>query len=492
MVALSILIFILYVGSLSVLWLYSIGGFSLALRFWFRRKKSKVSPAEFQVAPEMLPLLTVQLPIYNEKYVVERLIDAIVAQDYPSDKLWIQMIDDSTDETTEIIKEKIKQLSSVSTLNIEHIRRQKRSGYKAGALAEAFPTIKGEYVAIFDADFVPRPDFLRKATGFLVNHPEFGLIQTRWEHLNEQDSILTRLQAFHLDAHFAVEQFVRSEYEWFMNFNGTAGVWRKTAISEGGGWQSDTLTEDLDLSYRSQLAGWKLHYVDSVSAPAELPALMSAVKSQQFRWMKGGAEVGKKLLRIVWKAPISLTKKIYATHHLLGSSVFICSLITGLMGLPTHLTLKYLPEPLLTGLYLSNYFFSSFFFFVFFYFTANSVREQDIMKGLVKTIVYIFPFLIFMMGMSLHNANAAWEGLISKKSAFIRTPKFSTPNLWKKNTYRERKMSGIIYPEILLAGYFSVSTIYLLINQDFVLLPFQFMLMLGYITIVLLTFKHTN
>ena len=488
---LSVCVFVVYFVSLVLLWLYSIGTFSLAVHFFLQKKHFTEKEKTVEIPDSTLPFVTVQLPIYNEKYVIERLMEALVAHDYPLSQFEIQILDDSTDETTEIIEAKIQTLKD-SGIQIRHIRRAERQGFKAGALADAFPLIQGEFVAIFDADFAPRPDFLRKTMAYLIEQPAIGLLQTRWEHLNQTDSLLTELQAFHLDAHFAVEQFVRSQCGWFMNFNGTAGVWRKQCIQDGGGWQADTLTEDLDLSYRSQLAGWKMHYLDAVGAPAELPVLMSAVKSQQFRWMKGGAEVGQKLLGAIWKAKIPLGKKLHGTHHLLGSSVFILSLITGLLSLPLFLLASDLPPSFQWLFAQSKYLFSSFFFFLFFYLTANVARKGSWKAGLGRTIVYIFPFLTLMMGLSLHNAHAAWLGLLRKNTPFIRTPKFQRSNNWRENSYRERKISGMTYWEILLALYFSGSVGILAFYQNFMLLPFQLMLMLGYITVIYLTFKHTK
>ncbi|MBX7242953.1 MAG: glycosyltransferase [Bacteroidia bacterium] len=488
---LSILLFIIYGLGLCSLWLYSLGTFTLAIRFFSERKYFKKKDEEWLVSDYELLAVTIQLPLYNEKYVVDRLLESIAAQDYPPHLITVQILDDSTDETTAIIQAKLPSLAG-SGIRFELIRREKRQGFKAGALADAFTMIKGDYVAIFDADFVPRPDFLRKMMGYLIHHPSIGLVQTRWEYLNQSDSLLTQLQAFHLDAHFAVEQFVRSQSGWFMNFNGTAGIWRKQCIADGGGWQSDTLTEDLDLSYRSQLSGWKMDYIDNVGSPSELPVLMSAVKSQQYRWMKGGAEVGRKLLLTVWKADIPFSTKIQATHHLLGSSVFILSLLTGIFTLPVFITQSYLPQGIYPVFDISKYLFSNFFFFFFFYFTANLARTGNPGKALLRTLIYIFPFLTFMMGLSLHNAIAAFQGLTGKKTPFVRTPKFRVSNKWKENSYRERKIPVITFMEAMIGIYFAISSIYLIMHQNYTLLPFQAMLMTGYFAVVYLTIKHTN
>ncbi|WP_306413696.1 cellulose synthase family protein [Cecembia lonarensis] len=242
--------------------------------------------------PLDLPKVTVQLPVYNEKYVIDRLIEAVAELEYPKDKLEIQILDDSTDETSLIIQKKIKGFPEI---DFQYIHRKDRAGFKAGALKHGLASAKGELIAIFDADFVPDTTFLMKTVGFFVDE-EVGLVQSRWTHLNEGYSLLTRLQAFALDAHFMVEQIGRNAQGAFINFNGTGGIWRRACILDAGNWEDDTLTEDLDLSYRAQKKGWEFIYRPDIESPAELPPVMSAIKSQQFRWTKGGAECAKKTL----------------------------------------------------------------------------------------------------------------------------------------------------------------------------------------------------
>ncbi|MEZ4829517.1 MAG: glycosyltransferase family 2 protein [Bacteroidia bacterium] len=276
----------LYGISLMLIIIYSIG--QLHLVFTFLRKRNQFSPAPPLAGNENLPFVTVQLPVYNELYVVERLLEAVMAFDYPRDRFEVQLLDDSDDESFEVAARKVAELKA-GGLDIQHIRRPDRIGFKAGALAYGLPVARGEYIAIFDADFLPRPDFLR-ATLANFTDPNIGVVQARWEHINRNYSIFTEAQAFHLDAHFTIEQFSRDKGGYYINFNGTAGVWRKACIVDAGGWEADTLTEDLDLSYRAQIRGWKFCYVDQIGAPAELPAEMGAIKSQQYRWMKGGAK----------------------------------------------------------------------------------------------------------------------------------------------------------------------------------------------------------
>ena len=289
----------------------------------------------------LFPKVTIQLPIYNERHVVERLIDQITQLDYPADLLEIQVLDDSTDETKELIAHKVQQYRNKG-IDIVHIIRTKRTGYKAGALGDALPLAKGEFIAIFDADFLPRPDFLQKLMP-RFDDPTIGVIQTRWEHLNEQYSLLTKVQALLLNIHFVIEQVGRTQGNLFLQFNGTGGIWRKKTILDAGGWRADTLTEDLDLSYRAQLKGWLIKYFPDVGAPAELPGEIHGLKSQQYRWMKGGAETAKLLLRPLWKSEQSLSVQIQGTAHLLTSSVFVAILIATIFSVPASYSSFQLP-----------------------------------------------------------------------------------------------------------------------------------------------------
>jgi cellulose synthase/poly-beta-1,6-N-acetylglucosamine synthase-like glycosyltransferase len=279
-------VFLIYVLALTYITVYCL--MQLNLLYHYKRYHSKNNASEIPRAEndENLPYVTIQLPIFNEMYVVERLIDNIVQFDYPKSKFEIHVLDDSTDETVEITRKKVEEYKAKG-FNIEQICRTDRIGYKAGALKEATKKAKGEFIAIFDADFLPRPDFLR-STIPQFNDPKVGVVQTRWEHINQDYSILTRLQALQLNVHFTVEQQGRRAGNYFLQFNGTAGVWRKETIDDAGGWEADTLTEDLDLSIRAQLKGWEIVYLEKFGSPAELPAEMNGLKSQQFRWMKGG------------------------------------------------------------------------------------------------------------------------------------------------------------------------------------------------------------
>ena len=286
------------------------------------------------------PMVTVQLPVYNEKYVIQRLIDNITSMDYPKDKLEIQILDDSTDDTTRLAEEKVNEFAALG-YDISLVRRAERKGYKAGALQYGLKTAKGQFIAIFDADFLPRQHFLKATIGHFKN-PEIGVVQTKWEHINQSYSLITELQAFQLNVHFTVEQTGRESGGYFLQFNGTAGVWRKETILDAGGWQADTITEDLDLSYRAQLKNWKIQYLEDIGSPAELPAEMNGLKSQQYRWMKGGAETARKILPNVWNSDIPFKKKIHATIHLMSSAVFVFIFILGVFSVPLIYFLHYL------------------------------------------------------------------------------------------------------------------------------------------------------
>ncbi|MBC8112143.1 MAG: glycosyltransferase, partial [Verrucomicrobia bacterium] len=324
-----ILLSCLFVGSFFFLFLFSLAQLQLT---WIYVRHKSVPAIHSDSAQNFEPHVTIQLPIYNEKYVVERLLDAITSLDYPKDKFEIQILDDSNDETTGIIFQKLNWLER-KDIDIKHLARKNRTGFKAGALQAGLQSAKGDFVVIFDADFVPSPDFLRKTMSYFID-PSIGAVQTRWAHINENYSLLTQLQAFGLNAHFSIEQSARNVSGSFINFNGTCGIWRKQCITDAGGWSADTLTEDLDLSYRAQLRGWKLKYLENVVTPGELPVVMQAIKSQQYRWNKGGAETARKLIFNVLLSKEKFKTKLKAFFHLFNSSVFVALLIAAITSIP--------------------------------------------------------------------------------------------------------------------------------------------------------------
>lgn len=460
--------------------LYSLIQLSLARAY--RKRKHETIPKL-----EEFPRVLVQLPIYNEKYVVERLIDQVIKLDYPKDLLEIQVLDDSDDETLEIVRAKCLEYQARG-FNIFQVRRPDRKGFKAGALSYGLTQSEAEFVAIFDSDFLPEPDFLKRSLGFF-NDPKLAAVQTRWEHLNESYNILTRLQAFVLNAHFSVEQSGRSSKGRFINFNGTAGVWRVSAIEDAGGWQSDTLTEDLDLSYRAQLKDWKLKFIEEIGSPAELPIEMNALRTQQFRWNKGAAECTvKNLPAVLRKKNIDLGTKIHAAFHLMNSFLFICVLTIALLNLPLIWSLSTL-EDLSIVYQFGSIFLTSLFFLAYFYWLAFKKDNPD------KNLLYFFRefvlFLAFSLGLSLHNGWAVIEGYLGIKTPFLRTPKFDVGNQLKdvsQNVYRLNQIPMIAFAEIILLCYFAISLTYAIRVEAYGILPFTLLLLIGYMGVVWQTF----
>ena len=482
MILVQAALLIVYGGLLLFIFLYSLMQINLVFNYLrSRRKGYHLDHRKLDFEKDEVPFVTIQLPIFNEKYVVQRLIDAVAAFDYPKDRMEIQVLDDSTDETVDITAEKVAEVRKQGIL-IEQVRRSNRQGFKAGALAEGMETAKGEFIAIFDADFVPKPDFLKCTIPFFEND-RIGVVQTRWEHINKDYSMLTKLQAFGLDAHFSVEQAGRNESGHFINFNGTAGIWRKECISDAGGWQSDTLTEDLDLSYRAQLKGWKFKYLEGIGSPAELPAAMNALKTQQFRWTKGAAECARKNLgKVVRSKEVNLSTKVHASFHLLNSFLFICIITTALLSIPL-LILKNEDSSLVYIMQFGAIFLLSLFFLMIFYWVAFSRRnETNRMPWL--TFITKFPmFLSVSMGLSLHNAIAVVEGYMGRKTPFIRTPKFNIKDRkdkWTGNKYVGSSLNLLTILEGVLSLYFFVGIVLAFVLGDFGLLPFHIMLCLGF------------
>ncbi|GAB3322856.1 glycosyltransferase [Larkinella ripae] len=485
----------LYGLVLLLLFSYNCGQLSLIISY-LRSKRKRVSFRQYPATQaESVPSVTVQLPIYNELYVAARLIDAVAQLNYPGAKFEIQVLDDSTDETVGIIAEKVAHYQQIG-IDIQHIRRPERSGFKAGALSYGLERAKGEFIAIFDADFVPEPDFLLKTIPHFEN-PKVGIVQTRWTHLNEDYSVLTQLQAFGLNAHFFIEQGGRNADGYFMNFNGTAGVWRKTAILDAGSWSHDTLTEDLDLSYRAQLKGWQFVYREDIGSPAELPVAMNALKSQQYRWMKGAAECARKLMVKVIGAPqIPFRIKLHAFFHLLSSSTFILVFLLGLLSVPVlYIRIRH-PEYqsvfLLLGFFQLNLLILIFFYGIPFWLERRGKLEQ---LGL-----YYFPmYSSLMMGLSLHNTIAVVEGFIGRKTPFIRTPKFNVKaggDTWRTNKYLHLDLNPGINWLTMLEGVFML---YFLFGiglgfhfHQYNMLVFHVMLTVGFGLVFLYSLFHAG
>jgi cellulose synthase/poly-beta-1,6-N-acetylglucosamine synthase-like glycosyltransferase/SAM-dependent methyltransferase len=482
-----------YAFNLLLIFLYAISQLNMLINYFSKKNKNE-SKEQFDFSnPEEIPKVTIQLPLYNEMYVVERLLDGIAKIRYPKDKLEIQVLDDSTDESVEITAKKIQELQERG-LDIQHIRRVDRVGFKAGALKEGLKTAKGEFVAIFDADFLPKADFLEKTIP-PFKEEKVGVVQTRWGHINRDYSILTKIQAFALDIHFTLEQVGRNKKGHIINFNGTAGVWRKSCIMDAGNWQGDTLTEDLDLSYRAQLKGWKFVYLESVISPAELPVTVSAAKSQQFRWNKGGAENFQKMKWNIFKAKgISFKTKIHSLLHLMNSTLFLNIFMVALLSVPLNYIRVNNPE---LGVYfevLGIFAISTILFLTCYWFMYQKIHREKKFKIWHYGVEFL-SFFTIALGFTLHNALAVIEGHIGKKSAFIRTPKFNinTQNQdWQGNKYLKNSFSVSNVIELFLIFYFAFG-IYLGINlESYGLLFFHLMLVIGYSYVLIRSIFHED
>jgi len=413
------------------------------------------------------PPVTIQLPIFNEKYTVERLLHAVTCLDYPADCLQIQVLDDSTDDTLDLVRQLIEDYKSQG-VNIELIHRINRKGYKAGALDNGLHTATGEFIGIFDADFVPKSDWLRRTVPLFQNQ-RLGCVQTRWGHTNQQYNSLTRAEAMGIDGHFIIEQTVRSKNGFFLNFNGTAGLWRRACIEDAGGWQWDTLTEDLDLSYRAQMRGWKFDYLPDVVVPAELPPQVEAFKKQQFRWAKGSFQVVRKILPSVLQSGLSWKVRLMALLHLTGYFIHPLMLSLLLLTLPVGLLMpgafKIYPISIIAGLGPP-----------LLYLTATATQKTSVFQRMRS-----FPLLVIVgFGLSLSTSIAVVEGLFSKGGAFIRTPKLNLENNKQRKkidrAYVE-PLSSLVWVEIALGVYALVTGIVL---ASWGMTPWMILYMLGF------------
>ena len=476
------LILITYFIALCIWFGFGIHGL---IMLYYYQKTQKI-PNPLVRMPEKLPFVTVQLPMYNELYVIERLIRAVCSLEYPKDKLEIQVLDDSTDETVQIATKLVREFAEQG-YDIHYLHREDRTGYKAGALKSGMETAKCEFIAIFDADFVPKHDFLLKTIPHF-NDSKIGMVQTRWEHLNEDYSFLTRAQALALDGHFVIEQQVRNKAGFFINFNGTGGVWRKSTILDAGNWQPDTLTEDLDLSYRAQLKGWKFIFLNDVTSPAELPADINGLKTQQFRWTKGAVETAIKMLPKVFKSSLPLKIKLECFVHLTSNIVFPFIILVALLNVPIVI-IKNSVEGFDEYYNLMSIFvlasISTFLFYTF----AQRAIHLDWRRRLL-----LFPvFLAGSMGFAVNNSKAVFEALINKKSGFARTPKYQIINNadnWKNKKYVQRKISTSVVIEILLTFYFVLGIGISAYFAEIAAIPFQLLFLMGFGTVGYLSLKQ--
>jgi cellulose synthase/poly-beta-1,6-N-acetylglucosamine synthase-like glycosyltransferase len=476
--------------------LYQVNGFDLALlipyfivliilaaygahRYWlvylyYKNKKNKTTdPGAFFAE---LPRITVQLPIFNEQYVVDRLLDAVCKLDYPREKLDIQLLDDSTDETIAVARALVERYAALGH-SVHYLHRDNRAGFKAGALEEGLKTAKGEFVAIFDADFIPPPDFLLKCIHHFTD-PKIGMVQTRWTHINRTYSLLTEVEAILLDGHFVLEHSGRARSGVFFNFNGTAGMWRRVAIDEAGGWQHDTLTEDTDLSYRAQLKGWKFLYLQDVECPAELPVEMTAFKTQQARWAKGLIQVAKKTLPKVFASDVPRSVKVEAWYHLTANLSYPLMIVLSVLMLPAMIIrfyqgwfqMLYIDLPLFMA---STFSISSFYL----------VSQKELFpKTWPRAFLYLPLLMALGIGLTITNTRAVLEALAGKQTAFARTPKYRVETKKDKVAaakYRKR-LGWVPWIELLIGTYFALAVYYAIDNENYITVPFLMLFVFGY------------
>jgi cellulose synthase/poly-beta-1,6-N-acetylglucosamine synthase-like glycosyltransferase len=457
---------------------YGIHRYALVYNYYKNRKNIPGPPPEIPTWPKV----TVQLPIYNERYVIDRLVEAVSQFDYPRGLLEIQVLDDSTDQTQQIARDCVDRYRALG-LPISYIHRDNREGYKAGALQEGLNSANGEFIAIFDADFIPPADFLRRTVPYFTDQ-KLAMVQTRWSYINRNYSALTEVAAILLDGHFVIEHSARARSGLFFNFNGTAGIWRRTSIDDAGGWQHDTLTEDTDLSYRAQLRGWRFLYLPNIECPSELPVEMNAFKSQQARWAKGLMQTAKKILPRVLRSKESAAVKAEAFFHLTANISYPLMVLMSIILLPAMIVRFYqgwfqvlvidLPLFLASTCSISS-----------FYLAAERALYPKTWK---RTFLYL-PFVMAVgIGLSVRNAWGVLEALFNVKSEFVRTPKYrveatatgSNNGGWAKKTYR--KSAGFLpFAEVALGIYFSLAVIYALQNENYATVPFLFLFVWGYL-----------
>ncbi len=455
--------------TLTLLWLSVYGFQSLLLTVLYLRHRRDATP-EAQVDEASWPRVAVQLPIYNEQHVVERLIDAAAGLDYPRDRLEIQVLDDSTDETTALAAARVAQHRAAG-INVQLIRRPDRTGFKAGALAWGTAQTDAEFLVVFDADFRPRPDWLRRTIPALLARPDAGMAQTRWSHLNDDYSTLTHIQALALDGHFVVEQTARSRAGLLINFNGSGGVWRRACIEAAGGWQADTMTEDMDLSYRAQLAGWRTLYLPDVDAPAELPAQVEAFKRQQARWAQGSVQCLRKLSGPIVRSPLSLRQKVMALVHISG--YFTQPLMVALL----LVTLPLLWQSAQTPAYLAGLGLASLGPPLLF-----SVAQIALYRDWRRRLRYFPMLIVFAAGITWSTTRAVWAGLTRWGGIFRRTPKFrieGKQGQWAGSVYRLLPDRSVIGELFLLA--YAIAAIALAATRgQYGMIPFLLLYVVGY------------
>ncbi|MBI3292751.1 MAG: glycosyltransferase [Elusimicrobia bacterium] len=486
MSTIATLILTFYIVILFILSLYGLHRYWILYLYYRYYKWAPPLPRPSQ--PAIWPKVTVQLPIFNEQYVVKRLINRVCDLDYPRDCLEVQVLDDSTDETTAIAQATVAKQQAAG-VKVHYLHRPNRVGFKAGALAEGVRTARGEFIAVFDADFVPPPTFLKDTIPHFQD-PQIGMVQTRWSHLNADYSLLTRIQALFLDGHFVLEHTARNRSGAFFNFNGTAGVWRRSAIESAGGWQHDTLTEDLDLSYRAQLAGWRFLFLPEVICPAELPVDVHAFKSQQHRWTKGAMQTAKKLLPKIWRSDLSLSVKLEATVHLTANVGYLLMAALALLVGPALWIRHLVPwSPYASALELGA-FLSTSFSIVCFYL----VTQSEVSPGKPWRLRDLPALMSLGIGMCLNNAKGVWQALCGYSGEFCRTAKYrieSARDDWKHKRYRS--MQGrLIGGEALFCVYSLLACGVAVGTANWVALPFSTLFLIGFAYVAVLSAVHAD
>ncbi len=481
----------LYTIMLVMVSVYGLHRYALVYLFFKHRKHAMQPSGKF----DELPLVTLQLPMYNECTVARRVIEKTCQIDYPREKLQIQVLDDSTDGTVAIAQEAVAE-ARAKGFDIEYIHRSDRGGFKAGALADAMPRVKGEFITIFDADFIPDPQILKRSIHFFAD-PKVCAVQTRWEHINRDDSLLTRSQAIFLDGHFTVEHIARNRSNRFMSFNGTAGTWRRAAIHDAGGWQHDTLTEDLDLSYRAQLRGWKFVFLPDLTAPAELPPEMNAFKAQQFRWTKGGAQTAIKLLPKVMLSKAPLKVKVEAFFHLTSFSLHLYMLLLVVMLFPA----MYMKTYSATG---KIEFWNCMFDLTVFTLATLSASlfyaasQFELFGDAMSAIKYMPVLMAVGVGMCVSNTKAILEALLGRKSEFVRTPKYGdhlAAPLDALPAGKRKRPSRLPYVEFALGLYMSVCAMWSVVDfRAAMTTPFLVIFAFGffYVSVMSLHAQHAT
>ena len=462
-----------YFTVLIILAMYGVHRYHLVyLYFKHRANRAKITE-KFSV----LPRVTLQLPIYDERYVVERLVETVSHMNYPHELLQIQVLDDSTDETQQIAADVVERYKATG-LNISYIHRDNRTGFKAGALENGLKSATGEFIAIFDADFTPPSDFIERTIHYFTN-PKVGMVQTRWGHINRDYSFLTQVESILLDGHFVIEHGARFLAHRFFNFNGTAGIWRREAIETSGGWEHDTLTEDTDLSYRAQMRGWKFVYVPDVVCVAELPVEMTSFKVQQFRWAKGLIQCAKKDLPMIFRAKLPLRIKIESFFHLSANIAYPLMVVLSLVLLPATIIRFYQGWTQMLWIDLPLFMAATFSVSSFYL-----VSQRELFPDTWWRKIKYLPFLMSPgIGLSVSNSRAVIEALLGIQTSFKRTPKYrieTQRDQWTVKKYR-RKSGFTPYIELLLGSYFAVTVYYLIINQDYAVTPFLILFVIGYL-----------